>query len=165
VNCANTVIHNLGLYVFCILPSLGRLHGGGLGEGSFIGEPERWGLCGIYEMPCGRAFLYIGALLGTLEGVRLSGLLRKMFVNCANTVIHNLVLYVFCILPSLGRLHGGGLGEGSFIGGPERWGLCGIYEMPCGRAFLYIGALLGTLEGVRLSGLLRKMNSISEYLF
>jgi len=37
--------------------------------------------------------------------------------------------------------------------------------MPCGRAFLYIGALLETLEEVRLSGLLREMNSISEYLF
>jgi len=37
--------------------------------------------------------------------------------------------------------------------------------MPCGQAFLYIGTLLGTLEGVQLSGLLREMNSISEYLF
>jgi len=37
--------------------------------------------------------------------------------------------------------------------------------MPCGWAFLYIGALLGNLEGVQLSGLLREMNSISEYLF
>jgi hypothetical protein len=37
--------------------------------------------------------------------------------------------------------------------------------MPCKRAFLYIGALLGNLEGVRLSVLLREMNSISEYLF
>jgi hypothetical protein len=37
--------------------------------------------------------------------------------------------------------------------------------MPCGQAFLQLGALLGKLEGVRLSGLLREMNSISEYLF
>jgi hypothetical protein len=37
--------------------------------------------------------------------------------------------------------------------------------MPCGQAFLYIGALLGTIEGVQLSGLLREMNSISEYIF
>jgi hypothetical protein len=37
--------------------------------------------------------------------------------------------------------------------------------MPCGRTFLYIGALLGNLEGVKLSGLLREINSISEYLF
>jgi len=37
--------------------------------------------------------------------------------------------------------------------------------MPCGRAFFYIGVLLGNLEGVRLSGLLREMSSISEYLF
>jgi hypothetical protein len=34
----------------------------------------------------------------------------------------------------------------------------------CGRAFLYIEALLETLKEVRMSGLLRKMNSISEYL-
>jgi hypothetical protein len=33
-----------------------------------------------------------------------------------------------------------------------------------GPSSLYRGPL-GTLEGVRLSGLLRKMNSISEYLF
>jgi len=37
--------------------------------------------------------------------------------------------------------------------------------MPCRQAFLYIGALSGNLEGVRLSGFLREMNSISEYLF
>jgi len=37
--------------------------------------------------------------------------------------------------------------------------------MPCRRIFLYIGSLLGNLEGIRLSGLLREMNSISEYLF
>jgi hypothetical protein len=37
--------------------------------------------------------------------------------------------------------------------------------MPCGRAFLYIGALLGNLKGVRLSGLLREMNSnLSPFL-
>jgi len=54
-------------------PSLRRLYGGGLGEGSFTGEPERWGLWGIYEMPCGRACLYIGALLGNLEGVTIVG--------------------------------------------------------------------------------------------
>jgi hypothetical protein len=32
--------------------------------------------------------------------------------------------------------------------------------VPCGQAFLYTGALLGNLEGVRLLGLLREMNSI-----
>jgi hypothetical protein len=37
--------------------------------------------------------------------------------------------------------------------------------MPCGQVFLYIGALLGNLEGVRLLGLLREINSISEYFF
>jgi hypothetical protein len=36
--------------------------------------------------------------------------------------------------------------------------------MPYGWAFLYIGDLLGNLEGVQLLGLLREMNSISEYL-
>ena len=38
-------------------------------------------------------------------------------------------------------------------------------KVPCSRASLSIGALLGNLDGVRLLGLLRKMNSISEYLF
>jgi hypothetical protein len=37
--------------------------------------------------------------------------------------------------------------------------------MPCRQDSLSIGALLGNLEGVHLSGLLREMNSISEYLF
>ena len=36
--------------------------------------------------------------------------------------------------------------------------------MPCRRAPLFIGALLGNLEGIRLLGLLREINSISEYL-
>jgi hypothetical protein len=30
--------------------------------------------------------------------------------------------------------------------------------MPCGQAFFCIGALLGNLEGVQLSGLLREIN-------
>ena len=38
-------------------------------------------------------------------------------------------------------------------------------QMLCRRASLFIGALLGNLEGIRLPGLLREMNSISEYLF
>jgi hypothetical protein len=37
--------------------------------------------------------------------------------------------------------------------------------MPHRWAFLYIKALSGNLEGVRLSGLLREMNSMSDYLF
>jgi hypothetical protein len=37
--------------------------------------------------------------------------------------------------------------------------------VPCRWASLSIGALLGNLEGVCLPGLLREMNSISEYLF
>jgi len=36
--------------------------------------------------------------------------------------------------------------------------------MPYRQASLSIGALLGNLEGVRLPGLLREMNSISEFL-
>jgi hypothetical protein len=36
--------------------------------------------------------------------------------------------------------------------------------MPCRQASLFIGALLGDLEGICLPGLLREMNSISEYL-
>jgi len=37
--------------------------------------------------------------------------------------------------------------------------------MPSGRASLYIRAPLGNLEGICLSGILREINSISEYLF
>jgi hypothetical protein len=37
--------------------------------------------------------------------------------------------------------------------------------MPCKWASLSIGALLGNLEGVRLPGLLREMNSISVTFF
>jgi len=37
--------------------------------------------------------------------------------------------------------------------------------MPCKRASLSIGALLGNLEGVRLSGLLRDKKSIYGSLF
>jgi len=66
---------------------------------------------------------------------------------------------------SLKRLRGGGLGEDSFTGKPERWGFWEICKMPCRRASLSMGALLGNLEGFRLPGLLRKLNSISEYLF
>ena len=36
--------------------------------------------------------------------------------------------------------------------------------MPCRRASLSIGALLGNLEGVPLPGLLREMNTISGFL-
>jgi len=37
-------------------------------------------------------------------------------------------------------------------------------QMSCRWASIYIGALFGNLEGIRLPGLLREMNSISEYL-
>jgi hypothetical protein len=40
----------------------------------------------------------------------------------------------------------------------------GDMQMPCRWASFFIGTLLGNLEGVRLPGLLREMNSISEYL-
>jgi hypothetical protein len=36
--------------------------------------------------------------------------------------------------------------------------------MSCRRASIFIGALLGNLEEIFLPGLLREMNSISEYL-
>jgi len=50
---------------------------GTLMEGSFTGEPEKWGFWEICKMPCKRASLSIGALLRNLEGVRLPGLLRE----------------------------------------------------------------------------------------
>jgi hypothetical protein len=37
--------------------------------------------------------------------------------------------------------------------------------MPCRRTSLFIGALLGNLEGVRLPGILRDKKSISGFLF
>jgi len=37
--------------------------------------------------------------------------------------------------------------------------------MPCSRASLFIGALLGNLEGVHLPGFLRDKKSISGFLF
>jgi hypothetical protein len=40
-----------------------------------------------------------------------------------------------------------------------------ICKMPCRWASLSTGALLGNLEGVRLTGLFREINSISEYIF
>jgi hypothetical protein len=36
--------------------------------------------------------------------------------------------------------------------------------MPCKRASLFIGALLGNLEGVHLQGLLREKKGISGFL-
>jgi len=56
------------------------------------------------------------------------------------------------------------LREGSFTGEPEIWGFWEMCKMPCKQASLSIRALLGNLERVRLPGLLREMNSISEYL-
>jgi hypothetical protein len=58
----------------------------------------------------------------------------------------------------------GTLRKCSFTGKPERLGffffLC---KMPCKRASLLIGALLGNLEGVHLPGLLREKKSVSGF--
>ena len=58
----------------------------------------------------------------------------------------------------------GTLREGSFTGEPKRWGFWEICKMPCRQASLFIGALLGNLEGVHLLGLLRDKKSISGFL-
>ena len=50
---------------------------GTLREGSFTGEPERWGFWERCKMSCKWASLSIGALLGNLERFRLLGLLRE----------------------------------------------------------------------------------------
>ena len=57
----------------------------------------------------------------------------------------------------------GTLRENSFIGEPERWGFWEICKMPCKRATLFIGALMGNLEGVRLPGLFREKKSITGF--
>ena len=56
----------------------------------------------------------------------------------------------------------GASGRAPLLGNPkdEIFEVC---KMPCRRASLSIGALLGNLEGVRLPGLLREMNSISGF--
>jgi hypothetical protein len=59
----------------------------------------------------------------------------------------------------------GTLREDSCTGETERWGFWEIRKMPCRRACLLIGALLGNLEGVRLPGILRDSKSISGFLF
>ena len=56
----------------------------------------------------------------------------------------------------------GTLREGSFTGEPERWGFWEMCKMPCKRASLIIRALLGSLEGVCLSWLLREKKSVVE---
>ena len=50
---------------------------GTLGEGSFKGEPEDEVFDGYAKLSCRQTSLFIGALLGNLEGVHLPGLLRK----------------------------------------------------------------------------------------
>jgi hypothetical protein len=50
---------------------------GTLREGSFTGEPERWGFWEIFKITCKRASLFLCALLGTLKWVCLPGLLRE----------------------------------------------------------------------------------------
>jgi hypothetical protein len=56
-------------------------------EGSFTGEPERWGFWEICKMPCKRPYLSIAALLGNLKGIRLLGFLGEKksisgFLSC-----------------------------------------------------------------------------------
>ena len=52
--------------------SLKRLHGGGLGEGSFTGEPERWNGNGNGSIfPCGSSI--VGLPSGDPEGHREEG--------------------------------------------------------------------------------------------
>ena len=58
----------------------------------------------------------------------------------------------------------GTLREAPFTVEPERLGFWEIRKMPCKRASLFIGALLGNLEGVYLLGLLREKKSISGFL-
>ena len=56
----------------------------------------------------------------------------------------------------------GALGRAPLLGNPKD-DLLRDMCMPCKRVSLSIGALLGSLEGVRLLGLLREMNSVSGY--
>jgi hypothetical protein len=58
----------------------------------------------------------------------------------------------------------GALREGFFTGGTRKMRFLEICKIPCKRATLSIGALLGNLEGVRLPGLLREKKSISGFL-
>ena len=58
----------------------------------------------------------------------------------------------------------GTLRVSSFTGEPERWGFLETCKMPCKGVSLFIGALLGNLEGVSLPGLLREKKSISGLL-
>ena len=56
---------------------------------------------------------------------------------------------------SLKRLCGRGLGEGSFHRGTRKMRFLRDMQMSCRWASIFIGALLGNLEGTRLLGLLR----------
>jgi hypothetical protein len=58
----------------------------------------------------------------------------------------------------------GTLREGFFTREPKRRGFWEICKIPCKRASLSIGALLGNQEGVRLPGLLSEKKSISGVL-
>jgi hypothetical protein len=82
------------------------------------------------QMSCWRASIFIGALLGNLEGIRLLGLLRMA----------EGVLRMECL--SLWELCEGNLEGGLPPGDPK-----GYLEKSLGRVSLYIGALLlGNLE-------------------
>jgi len=71
-----------------------------------------------------------------------------------------LVLGHLSVMDSMKRT----LREGFFTGEPERWGFWEICKMLCKWASLFLGALLGNLEGVRFPGLLREKKSISGFL-
>jgi hypothetical protein len=136
-------------------------------EGSLTGEPERWGFWETCKIPCRRASLSMGAMLGDLEGVVCWDFweIRKVylgtFIGPRFIKIRALVVGHLSVRDSIK----GTLREDSCTGQPERWGFWELCKMPCRRTSLFIGALLGNLEGVHLLGLLRDNKSISGFLF
>ena len=129
--------------------SLKRLRGGGLGGNSFTGDPGKYvKKVSWYGGPfpaegnlvCGGGAHVLGTLIDERRRAVVVGHLSAR-VSMKGT-----------------------LGEGSFTGEPKRWGFWEICKMPCKRASLFIGALLGNLEGVHWLGLLREKKSISGFL-
>jgi len=68
-----------GLWGWGIAVSRGSLQGAS-GRASLLGNPKDEVFLERCRMPSKRASLFIGALLGNLEGVRLLGLLRELIV-------------------------------------------------------------------------------------
>ena len=153
--------------------SLKRLCGGGLGGSSFTGDLGRyvkkvsrcwhlspWGPLSTWGEP--RICWGGGACIpGTLIGCR-SSVRGAPFWGSGRTWGWSVSLYLYLSLSEDSMK--GTLREGSFIGELERWGFWEICKMPCKWASLFIGALLGNLEGVHLPGLLREKKSISGFL-